>query len=86
MRQFLRAPAVRAGFAIAFSAILIPVWLVNDLPIAILPALLSSIWVPLFIPQNPPPARKEVQIALVALGIGILIIGAIVLTFFFAVR
>lgn len=87
MRQFLQAPAVRAGLAIAFSAIIVPVWLINDMPIAILPALLSSIWVPLFITQGSPPPRKGLRVALTAIGVGVLLIGALVLTFvYFNVR
>ena len=83
MRQFLKAPAVRAGIAMVFSAILVPIWLVNDMPIAILPALLSAIWVPMFIQQDSPPARKGLRVALTAIGVGVLLLGAIVLTFFY---
>ena len=86
MRKLLHVPAVRFGLTTTVSTIFVILWLVNDSPIAILPALLT-IWIPLFIQQGSPPAQKGLRIGLTAVGVGILLLGVIVLTYvYFNVR
>ena len=71
MIKFLGTPIARAGMVTAASATVLALWLVYDLPIAILPALLAGMWIPLFArgKKQPSPAERRLLTLLTALGL-----------------
>jgi hypothetical protein len=68
----------RIAVAVVASITLIALWMTSDMPIAILPALMVAIWIPIFSrqPKTVSLRSKRFTLAFVALGILMVLVQA----------
>ena len=75
----LRSTRGRIGITAALSIVLIGLWFRFEMPIAILPALLTPVWITLFASkQEAPVSTSDKRLMFLALAIGVLVLVMIV--------
>lgn len=82
MLQYLRTTSGRMAIAVIATSSLVALWLVYDLPIAIVYVLIVPIWLSLFVRQEQPVSPRARGFMVAALVVGlvlVLVLGALYL-------
>jgi|TARA_Y100000310_G_scaffold320654_1_gene377319 hypothetical protein len=82
MLQSLRTTKGRIFIAFVTSVVFAVLWIAYELPVAILPAILSGLWIPMFAKRNEPVSPRLKVWLWAALGVGVLSLGVAIMVFF----